>query len=253
MTNEQEAFYEGWGIFGGEGHFGRKSAQTEKFIIACFDFRKNVTQDQKNMNAERMRQYRKAEAPSVRKTRQDKDVKAQAIKRKSETIEQKQQRKQKDADYHFNNRDLVPSKRPYNEKERKYYDTHYNERSYDLHNDDKSIYKYFLKVSNEHLEDGDWIWIENQTINKDLLGSDFEKLSKKFAVIFSQLGLSKDYILHFVVNEEILTYVARGGLWIIGALGSLSNKCVWTNAKKAVKLDVSQVDLPKRVSSNILL
>ena len=68
-----------------------------------------------------------------------------------------------------------------------------------------------------------------------------------FAVIFSQLGLTKDDIVHFVVNEENLTYVALGGLWIIGALGSLSNKCVWKNAKKAVAC--GQTVLPEQKST----
>lgn len=98
------------------------------------------------------------------------------------------------------------------------------------------------------MEDGDWIWLEDQVSNKDLLGSDFEKLSKKFAIIFSQLGLKKDGIVHFVINEGILTYVALGGLWIPGAIGHLSKKYLWNSPQKTAILDVSQVVLLGRVN-----
>ena len=57
-----------------------------------------------------------------------------------------------------------------------------------------------------------------------LMMSEFEMLSKKFAVIFGKFGIAKNDIVYFNVCDENLIPVALGGLWILGAIGSFGTK-----------------------------
>ena len=87
--------------------------------------------------------------------------------------------------------------------------------------------------------------------------SDFEVLSKKFAVIFSQLGVAKIDFVHFVASDENFIYVALGGLWIFDATGSFGNKYkVGSNEKVELEVDPQQIlkrlETGKDQSHNIL-
>ena len=57
---------------------------------------------------------------------------------------------------------------------------------------------------------------EDERRNEIYKGSDFEILSKKFAVIFGQQDIAKNDVVHFMTNNDIYLYLALGGLWILG-------------------------------------
>lgn len=121
-----------------------------------------------------------------------------------------------------------------------------------------SLYKYLVKNVKENLEEDDDIkWIDNKISGEVLMVSDFERLSKKFAVIFSQLGVAKNDVVHFVACDENLIYVALGGLWILGATGSIGNKYkVGSDGKVQLEVDplqtLNRLKTGKDQSHNIL-
>ena len=167
-----------------------------------------------------------------------------------ETNEEWNKRLDKAAAYQKSIYKPAPPKRPYNAKEEKFYSQRLHEKARDVWVS-KSLYKTFLKSAKQNLEDGDWKWIDNKTTIEVLNGSEFEILSKKFAVIFSQQGITKNDVVHFAVTNEILTYVALGGLWILGAIGSLGNKHILRSQQKIFQLDSSQLVYTPKVSSKI--
>ena len=56
-----------------------------------------------------------------------------------------------------------------------------------------------------------------------MMASEFEILSKKFAVIFKSFNLSQGDIVHFIVGNHNHFYPALGGVWILGAIGSFGD------------------------------
>ena len=54
-----------------------------------------------------------------------------------------------------------------------------------------SIYNDLANKVRRNIEEGqDWLWLHNRINGEKMMASEFEVLSKKFAVIYSNLGLS---------------------------------------------------------------
>lgn len=84
-----------------------------------------------------------------------------------------------------------------------------------------SFYNHVINyVRRNTYEHGDWLWLQNRLTKESIMASEFEKLSKKFAVVFRELGLGKDDTIHLVVGNHNLAYCALGGIWILGGIGS---------------------------------
>ena len=68
----------------------------------------------------------------------------------------------------------------------------------------------------------DWIWILDKAKKEKYMASDFERLSRKYAVIFKSIGFKAGDVLHFVVNDNhYQIFFATGGVWHLGGKGSL--------------------------------
>ena len=214
--------------------------------------REKETEQQKNNRLSKQAGYqtqrRLEESPQETVGRKLKDVRWHAKKRENETRMETANRLNYQAEYYLTHGDYVrhyhekpcgPDKNPYTEKEKRYYNRLPWERDKELWG--SSIYMYLLKSAKENLEDGDWTWIKDQRTNKGCKASKFEILSKKFALIFSELGISKHDVVHFMTKNEMITYCALGGLWILGAIGSLGNKYKWASSQIEVELDASQI------------
>ena len=52
------------------------------------------------------------------------------------------------------------------------------------------------------------------------MASDFERYSKKFAVVLQQLGFHKGDYIHTVVANNNLLFPIFGGAWILGGICS---------------------------------
>lgn len=84
-----------------------------------------------------------------------------------------------------------------------------------------SFHLQLLKEFSDNYQDhGDWLWLHNRITGDKLMASDYEKLSKKFSVIYTGLGLKKGDCIHLVVGNHNYMYPALGGMWMIGGLGS---------------------------------
>ena len=59
----------------------------------------------------------------------------------------------------------------------------------------------YLKVYEDNLlknlEKGDWVWFHNLATNEKMMASQFQTLSKKFALIFKNLGIGFDDKVYF--------------------------------------------------------
>ena len=74
-----------------------------------------------------------------------------------------------------------------------------------------SYYNTLCNVIRKNIEEGgDWVWLHNRINGKTLNASDFEILSKKFAVLFKNLGLEKDDCIHLCVGNYNESYGAIG-------------------------------------------
>lgn len=87
-----------------------------------------------------------------------------------------------------------------------------------------SFYNHLCNAVRRNIEDsGDWIWLENRLNGDQMNASQFEHLSKKFAVIFKDFNIGKNDVMHLVVGNHNYTYAALGGMWILGGIGSLGD------------------------------
>ena len=84
-----------------------------------------------------------------------------------------------------------------------------------------SYYTTLSNIIRQNIEDGgDWLWLHNRINGKTMMASEFEILSKKFAVFFKNLGLEKGDCVHLVVGNYNESYGAIGGIWILGGIAS---------------------------------
>ena len=85
------------------------------------------------------------------------------------------------------------------------------------------------KVQKNIEEEGDWLWLHNRISNEKLMASEFEILSKKFAVIFKSLKLEPGDVVHLIVGNHNYFYPALGGIWILGGIASLGDSILDSN------------------------
>ena len=69
----------------------------------------------------------------------------------------------------------------------------------------------------------DWKLLVNKISNDVMMGSQFFALSKKLALMFQNIGLVKDDVVHFVIGNHNHNIAILGGVWIIGGICSFSD------------------------------
>ena len=89
-----------------------------------------------------------------------------------------------------------------------------------------SYYGQSLPTIPEDEDIDDWIWLENKTSNEILMASDFRILSKKYSVLFDQMGLSNKDVIHLCVGNLNHTFGILGGIWTIGGVLSISDASI---------------------------
>jgi len=88
----------------------------------------------------------------------------------------------------------------------------------------KSFYGCFLPSLNaSSIEVEDWKWLQNNISNEEIMGSGFRMLSQKYAILFKQIGLSRNDVVHLVVESRNYIFGVLGGIWLIGGIISLSD------------------------------
>ncbi len=88
-----------------------------------------------------------------------------------------------------------------------------------------SFYNQMVNTVRRNIEDnGDWTFLHNQLNGDQMKASEFETLSKKFAVFYRDtLNLGKGDAIHLIVGNHNFTYPALGGIWILGGVPSLGD------------------------------
>ena len=56
-----------------------------------------------------------------------------------------------------------------------------------------------------------------------MMGSEFQDLSRKYAIFFNQIGLSRNDVVHLAVGNENDIFGVLGGIWMIGGVASFTN------------------------------
>ena len=90
----------------------------------------------------------------------------------------------------------------------------------------------------------EWKWLQNNVSKQIMMSSDFRFLSEKYAIIFHQYGLSRNDVVHIMVESHNHVFGALGGIWMIGGIISftdvstnetiLEQQLVETNAKLVI-------------------
>ena len=63
-----------------------------------------------------------------------------------------------------------------------------------------SFYSHLCKRVRQNIKSGkDWLWLHNRLNGEKMMASEFETLSKKFAVVFNKFGLKAGKNCAFVV------------------------------------------------------
>ena len=65
------------------------------------------------------------------------------------------------------------------------------------------------------------------------MSSEFIILSKKYACLFNEYGLSSDDVIHIIVENHNHVFGALGGMWIIGGIISFAD--VTTDEKSLIQ------------------
>ena len=63
----------------------------------------------------------------------------------------------------------------------------------------------------------EWKWLQNEVSNKVMMGSEFLVLSKKYALLFNQIGLSRNNVVHLAVGNKNDVFGILGGIWLMPA------------------------------------
>ena len=69
----------------------------------------------------------------------------------------------------------------------------------------------------------DWKLLVNKISNDVMMGSQFFALSKMLALMFQNIGLVKDDVVHFVIGNHNHNIAILGGVWMIGGICSFSD------------------------------
>ena len=86
----------------------------------------------------------------------------------------------------------------------------------------------------------DWILIDNKIANDLMMGSHFFALCKQLALMFQNIGLVKDDVVHLVIGNHNHNIAILGGLWMIGGICSFSDMTTNINV---IEHQVSEVFL----------
>ena len=85
------------------------------------------------------------------------------------------------------------------------------------------VYVKVVQSVQQSLKDGgDWTWIQDKGTKEKYFASDFEKFSRKYAVILKKRGFKAEDVLHLVVDNHYHNFLALGGCWHLGGTGSLT-------------------------------
>ncbi len=80
-------------------------------------------------------------------------------------------------------------------------------------------------------EHGDWVWLHNRLSDHKLMASDYERLAKRFAVIYKdKFGLGEGDVIHLCVGNNNYQFGAVGGIWILGGVASCGDIALDENA-----------------------
>ena len=86
----------------------------------------------------------------------------------------------------------------------------------------------------------DWKLLVNKISNDVMMGSQFFALSKKLALMFQNIGLVKDDVVHFVIGNHYHNISILAGVWMIGGICSFSDMTTDINV---IEHQVSEVFL----------
>ena len=121
-----------------------------------------------------------------------------------------------------------------------------------------SYYNTLCNMIRKNIEEGgDWLWLHDRITGRTLNASDFEILSKKFAVFFKNLGLEKGDVIHLVVGNYNESYGAIGGIWILGGVAScgdvaLDDKAIAGQVISLLGFSFSWQNCPDRFTATVL-
>ena len=92
------------------------------------------------------------------------------------------------------------------------------------------------------------MWIQDKVTKEKFLASDFEKLSRKYALILKSRGFKADDVLHLMVDYHYHNFFALGGCWHLGGTGSLPGEC--TNPCYSVPEDLEVEAIAKQLKDS---
>ena len=79
------------------------------------------------------------------------------------------------------------------------------------------VYVHLCKIVQESINDGhNWVWIHDKVSKEKVLASEFERLSRKYAVIFKSRGFKSGDVVHLMVDNHYHNFFALGGVWHLG-------------------------------------
>jgi len=124
-----------------------------------------------------------------------------------------------------------------------------------------SLYNDLCNKVRRNIEEGDdWVWLYNRINGEKMMASEFEILSRKFAVIYNNLGLIAGDTIHLIVGNHNHTFAALGGIWILGGIGSvgdialdsraIAGQLKDTNAKLVVCIDETAKNAREAITSH---
>ena len=178
----------------------------------------------------RHQKLRESETEENKLQRKIKDKEYQRNKRSLETLHDKNVRKQKDIEYRYLKR--IEEKE---ENSKKWLDIHGQKNLEPLKKHGSyfryllfgtprlSFYGQSLPVFQNLEPSSDWIWLENRTSKEILMASEFQTLSKKYALLLKQFGLSKSDVVHICIGDKNHAFGILGGSWTLGCVLSISD------------------------------
>ena len=189
-----------------------------------------------DLQKERQQKWRDSLEGEEKRKFQDKDALRKKEERENEPKDKKELRKEKDNAAKKEKRNVKRAQffKSLTQAELEYQKQERWQRLQPLEKAGSFIAYLLTKVRANLEENGDWDWIYNTITNNVIKASAFEPLCKKYAIIFTQLGIVKGDVVHFCLNINTQNYVhvALCGLWMIGAIGSFGNFRKWTETSE---------------------
>ena len=146
----------------------------------------------------RKNESRATEPTEKKNARKMKDAKYQEKKRAAETKQERRERLNDKIIYQQNKR-LPPEVIARWEESRK--------RTEWLKNCG-GAYSQICNSLQKHTENGDWVWIHDENTKEEIMATQFQSLSQKYATIFKSLGLGSGDVVHIVTDWHYHTFMA---------------------------------------------